>query len=141
VFLGVIGTALILAGLWLGRDAYTLASDGVRAHGTVVKNSSQRIRGHSRDTPSDAKQYFPVISVTTEDNQSFQFTSRLGATPAQYSVGDRVVVRYLADDSNTAEIDVGWVQWLVPGLLGLFGVVASWVAFLLLTGKVRLSRR
>ena len=76
--------------------------------------------------------YAPRVTFTTADGRTVVFESRTASSPASYAEGDRVQVRYRAEDVSDARIDsvTGvWLSSLVTGGLTLAfgGLCAVWV--------------
>ena len=65
--------------------------------------------------------YAPVFAFTASDGKSHAVVSDTWANPPAFSVGERVPVRYLTDDPQTAKIATFWQLWSFPVVLALVG--------------------
>lgn len=112
----IIAAGLIWGGIYLGQKTMTLQNNGVRAAGEVVRLEESR--------SSDSSTYHPVVAFTDAGGQSFTFRDSMGSNPPSYHTGEAVTVLYLSDNpEESAAIDRGIFNWIVPGLLGGFGVL------------------
>jgi hypothetical protein len=115
------GLTVLVLGVYLARNLFLLQSTGERALGTVAfLELKATLHGSS---------YYPVVEFTTEDGMTVQFRDRMGSRPPAYHEGDSVLVLYFpASPRESATIDRGLLNWLVPGVLCLLGGVLATVA-------------
>jgi len=72
--------------------------------------------------------YAPVFTFTTIEGVEYTVTSEVGSSPAGFSVGDSVRVRYDLANPQNARIHSFFQTWGVPVLSGLVGLVFIGVA-------------
>jgi hypothetical protein len=60
---------------------------------------------------------------TSESGNAVRFRDHTGSNPPSYRIGDRVLVLYLAHDSQSAMIDRGVWNWVAPVLVVLVGTL------------------
>ena len=77
--------------------------------------------------------YAPRIRFTTADGREIVFVSDTASSPASYSEGDRVTVRYRPEEPTNARLDTVtgiWLSAIITGGLALFFAVFSgiWIA-------------
>ena len=136
--LGVVTVVLgVLCGVLTFRTRTFLAGSST-APGQVVGLVERESCDHSDDREDGRQQvcstvYAPRVSFTTADGRQVVFVSGTASSPPTYAEGDRVEVRYRADDPSAARIDsvAGvWLSTLVTGGLALVfaGLCAVWVA-------------
>jgi hypothetical protein len=102
------------------REASTLAS------GVVVALQKQVFN------PGSSGVYCPTIEFTTASGEIVRFESSYGTMPASHKVGQVVKVRYDPKMPNSAEIDSGLSNWLVPGCLMIFAIGAFFFSIMFL---------
>jgi hypothetical protein len=130
VFL-IIGIAC-LAGAWhFGMQTRELLSNGLRTAGQVIDIKEEiREETQHREGRSDIKvrrmMYHPVVKFEDNRRHNWEFTEQTGSSEPSYNKGESVEVIYLeTDPKGTAIINQGFLNWLVPGVLGLLGVAFS----------------
>ncbi|MGC2637574.1 MAG: DUF3592 domain-containing protein [Acidobacteriaceae bacterium] len=112
---------LILGPLLLGFSAvfalhtWLFLLRSARAVGTVTE-----LRVDFDDQHRETN-YAPVFAFTARDGRNYAVVSDTWANPPAFSTGDRVPVRYLADDPHTAKIATFWQLWSFPVVFGLVG--------------------
>lgn len=112
----VAGAALGALGIRLAQSTAALQTGGVRAQGTVVSLELQESSGSST--------YHPVVEFSSGDVNTLRFTDRAGSNPPSYRTGEHVTVLYMPQSPrNTAIIDHGRWNWLLPTALCLFGAL------------------
>jgi Protein of unknown function (DUF3592) len=74
--------------------------------------------------PGTSGVYCPTIEFTTASGDIVRFESSYGTMPASQKVGQVVKVRYDPKKPDSAEIDSGLSNWLVPGCLLIFAIGA-----------------
>ena len=115
--LAIVGPLLILGGLYLGQQLWRLEQGGVRAPGTV--------RALERSGSADGDTHHPVVWFTGQDGGDYQFKDKVGSNPPAYRLGADVTVLYrAAAPQQSAMIDHGIWNWLLPVLLSGFGMLA-----------------
>jgi hypothetical protein len=117
----LVGLAVLVLGARLGRTMFLLQSTGERAVGTVAFLELRRtLHGAS---------YYPVVEFAAADGGTVQFRDNMGSNPPAYREGDLVRVLYLpAAPRDSATIDRGLLNWLVPGVLCLLGALLAMIA-------------
>lgn len=113
---------LIWGGLYLGQKMRVLENQGLRAPGEVVRLEESR--------SSDSTSYHPVVEFTDSTGNARSFRDSMGSNPPSYHRGEAVTVLYLAGaPEESATIDRGLWNWLVPFLLGGFGALLLFASF------------
>jgi len=101
------------------REASTFAS------GVVVALEKQVLN------PGSSGIYCPTVEFTTVSGETVRFESSFGTMPASHKVGQTVKVRYDPTKPDSAEIDSGLSNWLVPGCLMIFAMGAFFSSIML----------
>jgi hypothetical protein len=109
------GVSLLALSLFLGRNLIRLENGGLRSPGTVASLEAM----HSDNSTT----YHPVVEFATVRGDHVRFRDSVGSNPPSFHVGDQVTVLYLANDTHSAIIDRGLVNWLPPGATLLFGAL------------------
>lgn len=121
------GVAVLALGLYLGRTLFLLHSTGERVLGTVAFLELK--------TTLHGATYYPVVEFTVQDGATVQFRDSMGSQPPAYREGDVVRVLYFpAYPRESAIIDRGMLNWIVPGALCLLGSLLAVVALLVRLG-------
>ena len=124
ILFGIAGALLAGVGLLAARTRAFL-SRATEAHGEVVAlEERRRIR-------SPRPLYFPVVVFTTPSGQRNRFTSPSGSADPDHAVGDAVTVLFDAERPDAACIRSFASLWLVPIVLGGFGLVFALLGILL----------
>ncbi|MDB6090552.1 MAG: hypothetical protein JWN85_3336 [Gammaproteobacteria bacterium] len=115
------GIAVLALGIHLGRTLFLLDSTGERALGAVAfMELKSSLHGAT---------YYPVVEFTVQDGATVQFRDSMGSNPPAYREGDVVRVLYFtASPQQSATIDRGLLNWIVPGALCLLGSLLAIVA-------------
>jgi hypothetical protein len=74
--------------------------------------------------PGTSGVFCPTIEFTTASGEIVRFESSYGTMPASHKVGQVVKVLYDPKKPDSAEIDSGLSNWLVPGCLMIFAIGA-----------------
>jgi len=98
----------------------------IRAEGTIVGFEEERFSGDRAGHPLFA----PLVTFTTADGQSIEFKSSRSERPNPYTVGQRVAVRYLPEDPNSADLESVGAGWLSLVVVLIMTVVAFTIASL-----------
>jgi hypothetical protein len=120
-FFMVPGVLLLGAALWLGFRAWSVHHSAARAQGTVTAN---RIEVDD----DGASLYHPEVAFTTPDGERHRFISKVGQTPAGFTVGELVPVAYDPDLPESAGIDTIGQRYFGPiivAVIGLFPTVGG----------------
>lgn len=130
VFL-LIGTVLLTAAVYYGRDTLLFLGQSAKTEGTVVALKS---------TPPDLSRgvttptYRPVVRFVTGDGQTIDFTATMGLDAPQYLLGATLSVAYSPANPRNARID-DLSLWMIELVLGALGGV-----FALFGGGTLLAR-
>jgi len=112
-------------GMYEGNKIRLLETKGLRAPGTVVRLQSE----YNSGSHGGGYTYYPVVDYTTADHVSVEFKDSIGSNPPGHHPGDSVTVLYLADKpQKEAIIDRGLMNWLVPVIFILLGMIMAWAA-------------
>jgi hypothetical protein len=111
----VLGTAILVLAILAWSHAHNLIGNREVAQGTVIElfDSLSGERG---------RRQAPVVHFNTADGRDITCTGTFVRFPAPYSVGDPVEVLYSPDDPSSAEIRDFESLWLLPFLMGGFGL-------------------
>ncbi len=127
----LIALGLMGGGYYLGDDLLWLEKNGSRAPGTVT-------RVESVSNSDGGYTYYPVVRFEN-NGERVEFRSRSGSNPPMHKRGDDVMVLYDPSKAhNTARIDSGWMNWLLPGGLFAAGLI---LLLLLIKQSVHLRRK
>ncbi len=110
----VLGVTLLGLSFFLGHNLVQLETAGLRARG-IVQTLETAGSGSSGST------YHPVVGYVTRGGDAVRFRDASGSNPPAYRVGEHVTVLYLEADPGNATIDRGVWNWLIPGLVLIFG--------------------
>ncbi len=80
---------------------------GIVALGEIVGFESKS----PTNEPARRKFFAPVVTFTAQNGDSIRFTSATSLRPNPYVVGQRVTVRYLSDDPDTADLESVTSSW------------------------------
>ena len=133
---------LVLLAVVFAISRASFVSGAERTSGTVVglrKRVSDRYDS-SRRRRARSTSFAPVVTFRDSSGRSHRFVSATGSNPPTHGVGDAIDVLYEPDDPATASVADFWSLWLVPVVLGIFGVVmlgAAGVFRLLRTAQPR----
>ncbi|MEP6913364.1 MAG: DUF3592 domain-containing protein [bacterium] len=121
ILFGLIGLAVLIAGVIAAFKQSRKSARGAKATGTVVNLVSRVFN------PGSAGVYCPVVEFTTATGQPVRFESQFGTMPASHHVGQTVAVRYEPAEPQKAEVDSATANWFVPGC-----TIAMGLGFLLM---------
>lgn len=121
LFLG--GLAMVIGGLWIGRDSAQFLEVAARAEGIVVGITEKRgVKGPAMD-------HAIVRFSPPETGPDIVFESKAGLWPSPFAVGDIVTVAYPPEEPEEAEIESFWTLWLLPAVMVVFGLLCSWIGW------------
>jgi Protein of unknown function (DUF3592) len=132
----ILGAITLVLGVVCGVVAFrtrAFLADSTTASGQVIGLVSRQSCDHTDDREQDCTTaYAPRVRFTTADGRQVVFVSPNGSSPPSYEAGDRVDVRYRANDPAGARIDSltsVWLATMVTGGLTLVfaGLCAVWV--------------
>jgi hypothetical protein len=117
----LIAVALLVFGVWRGRELVLLQSMGSRAEGTVVRIESK----HDSSGEGGGTTYYSVVRFEAEDGGDVTFRDGIGASHPIDRRGEILGVMYDPAIPATAMIDRGMWNWAIPGgCMALGGIVA-----------------
>ena len=112
VIIGAFGTLALVVGLLVVNWRVRLYTRGIKAMGGV---GAGRARHQLRPGAPARATHAPVIEVLdTSTNTRFTFVSSFASSTTRIRVGDRLPVRYLPGDPDTAEVDKLAPMWFFP---------------------------
>ena len=129
----LVALALVGGGLYFAAFQIDLLFHGKSARGEVLS-----LEAGSTTSSSGRPAWFPIVAFETPGGASITFRHRTGSNPSAYSKGERVMVTYLPDDPESALIEEGFVNWLLPVLLLIIG---SGLAVISVLGIIGARRR
>jgi hypothetical protein len=122
---GLTGLYLVTVAIRLIIRMRDWKARAVRAEGTIVgfeeETSGQRA-GHPL--------FAPLVTFTAANGESIQFKSARSERPNPYTVGQRVAVRYLPEDPNSADLESVASGWLSLTVVIIMAAVALTIATL-----------
>ena len=83
--------------------------------------------------------YAPVFSFTVADGNTYTVTSKISSSPADFSVGDSVRVRYDPANPTDARIHTFFETWGAAVIFGLVGLIFVFISCKLF-GVIHLSK-
>jgi hypothetical protein len=86
------------------------------AVGTVVEL-------RERDSSDGDNTYAAIVEYRDRRGTSFKFEDSFSSSPPYYQTGQSVNVLYSREDPNKAQIDRGLLNYWLPALLGILGVL------------------
>ncbi|MBI1215060.1 MAG: DUF3592 domain-containing protein [Alphaproteobacteria bacterium] len=119
------GAGAIAFGIYMTQKIERLEKHGLRAPGEVVRLESRR------SGSDNSLSYYPIVDFTPDGGgAAVEFKGNMGSNPPSYESGEKVTVLYLDDDpKGSAMIDSGWKNWIIPGILGVFGALMLLIGF------------
>lgn len=136
-----IGLGLLSVALGQGLHQLYLDKTYLRTEAEVLElKPSPGHRGY-RGRGKQGTLWAPHIGFRDARGEWFEFTSSIASSPPRYKPGERIWVRYSADNPRQATIDSFVFRWLVPLLLTPMGLVFSLIGALTRwAGKRALAR-
>ena len=134
VILGVIAIVLgVVCGLISLRTRAFLAESTSAASQVIGLVPRESCDEHDDGHRTCTTVYAPGVRFATADGREIVFVSHTTSSPASYSEGDRVTVRYRPDEPTNARLDTVtgiWLSAIITGRLALFFAVFSgiWTA-------------
>src|SRR4051794_38147365 len=98
----------------------------VRAEGTIVGFEEERFSGDRAGHPLFA----PLVTFTAANGESIEFKSSRSERPNPYTVGQKVAVRYLPEDANSADLESVASGWWALTIVLVIAVVALTISAL-----------
>lgn len=129
LFLGVFAlVGVVCSGIAysLWRKTRYLKAHGIEARGVVIAHYKKQ-----QISPSTAQAV--VVQYTDHRNQPQVYYSTTYTTPPMFPIGETIRIWYLKDQPNELLLE-GTDEWLVPVVLGGFGLVFSLIG---LPGLIR----
>lgn len=124
--------ALFLTIAWRsGRETLLILKNGVKTQGIVIENALRARRVGDKTAPTAMA---PVVQFKTEQDEVITYYSQDYINPPLYNVGQMVDIWYLSDDPKTASLN-GKEIWILPGVFGVFGLVAFLIGLGLLFSR------
>lgn len=141
LFVMLLGTLFLLGAAWSAKNTYTLTVDGVRTEGTVTDVIETQETERRKGEPDRTVTRFRYL-VEFRDGMGtrVEFKDSVIDSARSHEKGDKVPVLYLHDDAaDSATIDYGGLNWIVPGMLAFFGIVLAGCGGIAMKGMKRLS--
>ena len=128
IVIAVVGMAFLAVGLFLLRYAWQTNANG-QGYGNLTRQTTGTVVALDRhDLRNSRPTYAPVFTYAVA-GQTYRVTSELATSPASFSVGESVTVRYDPANPQAGRIDSFANRWLllliaagVGGLLTLIGL-------------------
>lgn len=129
---GISGAIALGIAVHVGRDAWRLRQDGLRATALVVEMMRDREDGFNAA---------PKFRFQDAQGAEHTVASHFYRHPPAYRVGDSVAVIYERSNPEHASIESFANLWMLPLFVGGAGGLFVFVSGLLLLGRVFLGRR
>jgi len=123
---GIAGLYLLIVAIRLIIRMRDWKRRAVRAEGTIVGFEEERFSGDRAGHPLFA----PLVTFTTANGQPIEFKSSRSERPNPYTIGQRVAVRYLPEDPDSADLESVASGWMTLTIVLIMTVVAFTVASL-----------
>lgn len=121
--LGLLG----LGGVSTGAAAYQFyRSERLTKSGTSTKAIVTRLEWRPssfNDNAVDTGDYAPEFTFESGDGAKHVVVSKFGSSPCPYAVGQEISVLYDPANPGDAEVNSFGTLWVLPGILGLVGIV------------------
>lgn len=112
----LLGAAAIAGAIYMSSD--TLELLGAQSAPGVVTQLA------GNNTSGGGYVYRAIVRFSDAEGKEYTFRDKLASSHAIYDEGEQVTVLYKSEDpQSSAAIDRGLMNWLVPGALGLFGLL------------------
>jgi hypothetical protein len=112
----LVGVALCAGGGWWLQHRMDFIASAASAQGKVIRNELSS-SGDSEST------YHAVVEFVDAQNRQIIYRDSVGSSPPSFSVGEKVKIFYLPNDSRQAMIDRGFWNWLLPGGFSALGAL------------------
>lgn len=127
LFVVLMGLLFLGGAAWSAKNTYTLVTEGVHADGTVTDVietwETERRKGEPDRT---VLKFRYMVEFRDGMGNRVEFKDSIVDSTRSHEKGDKVPVLYLRDDAaDSATIDHGAMNWILPGVLGIFGLVFS----------------
>ena len=126
---GLVGLYLVSVAIRLIARMHDWKARAVQAEGTIVgfveETTGQRA-GHPL--------FAPIVTFMAANGESIEFTSARSERPNPYTVGQRVAVRYLPEDPNSADLESvasGWMSLVVVLVMAAVALAIATLPFIL----------
>lgn len=103
------------AAAYFGKQKYDFLQSASHATGTIIDFKSS--------TSDGSTTYRPVVRYQHSDSSEVTFTSSWGSSHPSENRGDSIMVLFDPSDKNSAQLDKGIWNWLVPGICALFALM------------------
>ncbi len=108
LFANLLFTGFCLWGVYMLYVSVQLETKGKITEGIVVEMDASTTDGSTT--------YSPIIEFEA-NSETHSFKGNISSNPPQYSIGDRVDVRFDPGNPDTAQIDNSSERWLTPLIL------------------------
>ena len=114
MFLGLVGVAMLVGGLVLGATRLAFRARSHTAEGVVSGLAAEESKSTRMGRAETSRSYHPEVRWTDAAGREHRFIGGIGDSIPQYSVGERVRIRYDPSQPQAARIDTFWELWLGP---------------------------
>jgi hypothetical protein len=121
------GTSASLGAFFMFRRSYREVNNWKTASGTVVWNKFVGATQTSDSMPH----YYPTFQFITDDGKEVTSVGPVGSSRPRYRVGASVKVLYSPDNPEKAQLNSFTDLWLMPILLGFFGLAFGGISLFL----------
>jgi hypothetical protein len=113
VFIGVV---VLGVGGYLMKTRIDFYNASAGVVGVITEIEERRVNSHSS--------YYPIVEYKTKTGEVFSTTGDTGSSSAfDYSIGEKVNVRYLLANSHDAKLSTFMEMWLFPFVLVVIGLL------------------
>lgn len=107
--------------VYTAKQKHEFLQNASHTLGTVIDFKSS--------TRDGSTTYRPVVRYQHSDSSEVTFTSSWGSSHPSENRGDSVMVLFDPSDKNSAQLDKGIWNWLVPGICALFALMFFYSGF------------
>lgn len=117
-WLFVIGLALMVGGAWWEQHRAIFMATAAVADGRVIGGDWSGGSGSSRPT------FHAVVQFSDANGRSVTYRDEIGTNPPSFRIGETVRIYYDPERPESALIDRGFWNWVLPMLVALGGFLA-----------------
>ncbi|MEZ0259908.1 MAG: DUF3592 domain-containing protein [Alphaproteobacteria bacterium] len=123
IFVIVLGLLFLLGAAWSAKNTFELTTNGVHAEGTVTDVlETQETERRPGQPDRTVTRYRYMVEFRDTMGTRVEFKDSVIDSTISHQKGDKVPVIYLRDDAeDSATIDAGALNWIVPAMLAFFG--------------------
>jgi len=129
-----VGLAMAGGAFWAWSSSQRYLNEGIETTGRVIDLEY-------RDSDDSSGTYAPVVEFTDREGTQRIYRSSSSSNPPAYKRGEQVTLYYLPDEPERAMIDGFDDRYLLPAILGVFGLVFGGIGFGIIIYYLRQRQR